>query len=94
MTPTQNLGLTVLCLLFLTGCSNGRVVTQYHVVRVEVPQSLFIEQSVPLWQGGTSQELARHTASLRDALERCNADKAAISEIQQKDRAHDGKTLY
>jgi hypothetical protein len=89
MTRLCKLGQTVLCLLFLTGCSSGRVVTQYRVVRVEVPQSLFVEQTVPLWQGGTNSTLAKHTASLRDALGQCNADKAAIRALYAKEQARD-----
>ena len=43
MTRLCKLGQTVLCLLFLTGCSSGRVVTQYRVVRVEVA-SFFVNR--------------------------------------------------
>lgn len=89
MTRLRKLGQMTLCLLCLSGCSNGRVITQYRVVRVEIPQSLFVEQSVPLWQGGTNGTLARHTAELRDALGRCNADKAAIKELYAKGQARD-----
>lgn len=43
-----------------------------------VPQMLLAPCEAPVWQGGTNADLVEYIASLREALGRCNADKAAV----------------
>lgn len=67
----------LLFLMCLTGCSskpNTIVKAEY----VSPPQFLLQEYEVGKWQGGDVQDLAEHSARLRDALEQCNSDKRLL----------------
>lgn len=66
------------CLPPLTGCSGKPVATVPVVIRQEAPAYLTAETPVPLWSGSTNADLVVYALDLRQALESCNADKAAI----------------
>ena len=74
MSKKSNCGLILLFPLLLVGCSKPE-----H--QVLIPPQLLIPCNEPQWNGETNGDLVEYVGELREALGRCNADKAAISEL-------------
>lgn len=49
------------------------------VIRPQLPEMLTAPTTEPEWAGTSNMELVEYILELRDALGRCNADKAAIA---------------
>ena len=65
--------LTPLLALLLTACAERELPA--------IPDMLLAPCAEPVWEGGTNGDLVEYVGELREALGRCNADKAAISKI-------------
>lgn len=75
MIQKSKLGLILLCLTLSTGCSEAIQVQPY---KLTVPAHLLEPCAEPVWNGGTNGDLVEYIADLREALGKCEADKAAI----------------
>lgn len=73
-----------ICLaLSLTTCGRKEppTVTVPQVIRVTVPEAHARDTDIPVIGGDTNGDLLRERDALLDALESCNADKAAIRKV-------------
>lgn len=92
MTATLN-WLTAACLtLYLAGCSKPPLVKveTVEVVKpayVALPDELARDCPVPAWRGTTAADLADYALELIGVIHGCNADKAAIRELQTTNRS-------
>ena len=76
----------VLCALTLTGCSTQPVVTTPIACEpAKVPAPLLRAHPLPARSGDTNRELLHLVADLASAVQRCNADKAAIRRWSDRD---------
>ena len=76
MSKKSNFGLILSFLLLLAGCSEPEA-------EILIPPQLLQMCSEPQWQGETNGDLVEYIGELKEALGKCNADKAAISAFLQ-----------
>ena len=67
------------CLILLAGCSSKPVVRTERVY-VRPPAELLEPCEQPAWRGRTYRDLVEHAIRLREALEACDAQVAALKE--------------
>ncbi|WP_034628614.1 Rz1-like lysis system protein LysC [Desulfocurvibacter africanus] len=79
MTSRRLLGPILLCLTLCAACSSRPQIVPVPVVeRVMPPPALAQDTARPTWTGRTNGDLLEHAIDLGAALDRCNADKAAL----------------
>ena len=67
------------CLILSAGCSSKPVV-RTETVYIRPPAELLAPCERPAWQGRTYRDLVEHAIRLREALEACDDQVAAIRE--------------
>ncbi|WP_368506376.1 Rz1-like lysis system protein LysC [uncultured Desulfovibrio sp.] len=82
MTKRMRLGLTLLCLTPLCGCSTTAP-PRIEVVRQAPPAALLapVPEPVPPANGAANGDLLAYTLELQAALHDANADKSALTEL-------------
>lgn len=75
MTKLPRLGLMSTFLLLSAACSSQRANPPL------IPEMLLAPCPEPQWEGETNGDLIDYIADLKEALGKCNADKAAIYKI-------------
>lgn len=89
MTKKAAVGPLLLCLTMCAGCcSKTAVETRY--VATPIPAMLTAHTPEPAFTGTTNADLLNWALDVRDALRLCNADKDAITAIQD----HAGTTSH
>lgn len=78
MMKTLKIGLLSASLMLSAACSK----TEPEVPMI--PRQLLNPCAEPAWEGQTNGELIEHIMELREALGKCNADKAAIERLVER----------
>ena len=80
---TLRIGLIIVCLAVLYGCSSPQLITEYQTVKIKPPALLMADCSgpEPLPSPATNLDLLNYAINLRLALDACNQDKARLREF-------------
>ena len=81
------IGLTIACLLMSLGCSTPQTVIEYQAVKIAPPSLLLADCPMPatLQNPATNLDLLQYAIGLKEALEACNQDKAALRKFYEEE---------